>query len=54
MRYFLSENFILCQTDFFLFARVENFINWDNIEEFEGGVLDLNNDFVWERWKQRS
>ena len=23
-------------------------INWDEIEEFEGGVLNLNYDFVWD------
>jgi len=23
-------------------------IDWDEIEEFEGGVLDLDYDFVWE------
>ena len=22
-------------------------INWDEIEEFEGGILDLNYNFVW-------
>jgi hypothetical protein len=23
-------------------------INWDDIEEFEGGVLDLDYDYVWD------